>query len=282
MHFKSELISEAWYTLKNYETEDSGDSPAVSVVYFTSNALYWTDDDETVHQRIFVNDRYDYKHYRRRRIKGEAVREIFVRDVTKQWYLNGINSTVDSVQKLAELLKGLTAGTKIITVGNSAGGYAACLYGILLGAEQIFSFSGQFSLKDTAENTDELTEETKALPWFAQYCDLTDLIKDSASSVFFFYPDQAPQDKKQYPLVLDNPNVYMFAMKGKVHGNTVLDYSIPSLLAADTARLKELAGKYRGKSIDPVSFSVQTAGAGRTGYALVYNGIKKIYRKIRY
>ena len=79
-----------------------------------------------------------------------------------------------------------------------------------------------------------------------------------------------------------NPNVYLFAMKGSVHGNTVLDYSIPSLLAADTERLKDLSVKYSGKSIDPVVFSVQTAGLGKTAYALVYDGIKKIYRKIRY
>ena len=282
MDFKSELISEAWHTLKNYEAEDSGESPAVSVVYFTSNALYWTDDDETVHQRIFVNNRYDYRYYRRKKVPGQSVREIFVRDVTKQWYLHGISSSVDSVEKLVGLLKELTAGTKIITVGNSAGGYAACLYGALLGAVQIFSFSGQFSLKDTAENSDELLQETMELPEFMKYCDLTGLIRDSDATVFFFYPDQAPQDKKQYPLVLDNPNVCMFAMKGSVHGSTVLDYSIPSLLAADTAKLKALSVKYRGESIDPVKFSVQTAGAGKTAYALVYDAVKKAYRKIRY
>ena len=282
MEFKSGLIAEAWHTLKNYEVEDSGEHPEVSVVYFTSNALYWTDDDETVRRRVFESNRYDYRHYRRRKIKGQPVREIFVRDVRKQWYLGGISSTVDSAEKLAVLLKELTAGTKIITVGNSAGGYAACLFGALIGAEQIFSFSGQFSLKDTAENSDELLEETKALPAFEQYCDLTDLISASASPVFFFYPDRAPQDRKQYPLVLDNPNVYLFAMKGSVHGSTVLDYSIPSLLALDAARLKDLSVKYSGRSIDPVFFSVQTAGPGKTAYALVYDGIKKIYRKIRY
>lgn len=133
-------VEKAYDELDNYETEDSGSSVSVSVIYFTSNALYFPDDNETARKRIFEDNRYEYRHYRRKRQAGENVREIFVRDVRKQWYITGISRKYGTVDETAELLKSLTRGTRIITVGTSACGFAACLFGEMLHASDISAF----------------------------------------------------------------------------------------------------------------------------------------------
>ena len=63
----------------------------------------------------------------------------FVRDVYKQWYLKGVNAEIDSIEKLYEFLKAETEGYQIVTVGSSAGGYAAVLFGYLLNATKVLA-----------------------------------------------------------------------------------------------------------------------------------------------
>ena len=41
----------------------------------------------------------------------KAYKHIFVRDVFKQWYLSGINQSIDSPERLIEFLKNETDGT---------------------------------------------------------------------------------------------------------------------------------------------------------------------------
>ena len=52
---------------------------------------------------------------------------IFVRDMWKQWYINGINQKIDSVEKVIEFLRTETENMRVTTVGNSSGGYMATL-----------------------------------------------------------------------------------------------------------------------------------------------------------
>ena len=55
---------------------------------------------------------------------------------------------MNTIPLLLEWLKKETRGYEVYTVGSSAGGYAAVLFGYSLNAERIISFNGQFILYD--------------------------------------------------------------------------------------------------------------------------------------
>jgi hypothetical protein len=72
----------------------------------------------------------------------QPLNRILLRDRTNCWYLNGVNGLGHNVDEtIAELRQRITMmqPSQIICIGESMGGYAAILYGILLGADRIIS-----------------------------------------------------------------------------------------------------------------------------------------------
>jgi hypothetical protein len=75
---------------------------------------------------------------------------ILCRDPYSAWYHNGIGEEASGIRPLAELLRErieeLAPSVKIF-IGNSAGGYAAMLFGHMLEADMVHAFSPQTCLK---------------------------------------------------------------------------------------------------------------------------------------
>jgi len=76
---------------------------------------------------------------------------IFIRDLQQAWYFKGMDvkdfniaakNTDDNFEVLKNILK-REKYSKVIFLGNSMGGYAAILYGILLNVDCVLSFSTQ-------------------------------------------------------------------------------------------------------------------------------------------
>jgi hypothetical protein len=84
------------------------------------------------------------------RLTGEMpVKRLFVRDVRQAWYHRGTPEHGDSIEAVAESLRGLIAShdvERLVTSGNSAGGYAALAFGTMLGADTVLSFAPQTTL----------------------------------------------------------------------------------------------------------------------------------------
>jgi hypothetical protein len=84
---------------------------------------------------------------------GCHINKILVRDSGNAWYhrkIEGLGEHVDETAlRLRELVRDI-APSKIITIGQSMGGYAAIMYGLLLNARQIISF-GPLSFLDTEQ-----------------------------------------------------------------------------------------------------------------------------------
>jgi pimeloyl-ACP methyl ester carboxylesterase len=77
-------------------------------------------------------------------LKRYAVNKWFVRDLHKFMYLRGIDDSLDSVKKLASRLKKMMRAygpEKTIFIGNSSGGYAAILYGLLTRPDDVLAFA---------------------------------------------------------------------------------------------------------------------------------------------
>jgi hypothetical protein len=71
---------------------------------------------------------------------------VYIRDLTHQWYLNdlpGVGSGVDEIARFLKKLIDEVKPSKVVCLGASAGGFAAILYGVLIGANRIIGFSPQ-------------------------------------------------------------------------------------------------------------------------------------------
>jgi len=72
--------------------------------------------------------------------------KIYLRDLHAAWYhlgLQGLTRTVDETAELLGRCIDEQAPERVVTIGNSAGGYAAILFGALLKADAVLAFVPQ-------------------------------------------------------------------------------------------------------------------------------------------
>lgn len=138
----SKLVKSAWKN-KNYiiQTDDSVNTKKCAI-YFSSNAIYYPDTEVAFFERIIKRDSYEW--YGKR--VSDASKHIFVRDVFKCWYVKGINEEYCDIFKLTEFLKKETEGYDVVTIGSSAGAYAAIICGSLLHSKMVYAFNPQIKL----------------------------------------------------------------------------------------------------------------------------------------
>jgi hypothetical protein len=87
--------------------------------------------------------------------QGGWINRVLVRDPVNAWYHRGVPGLGSHVDEVAATLRSLVAAIRpssLTTVGQSAGGYAAILFGMLLGAGRIVAF-GPLSHLDPDEAT---------------------------------------------------------------------------------------------------------------------------------
>jgi pimeloyl-ACP methyl ester carboxylesterase len=77
------------------------------------------------------------------------VKRLFVRDLRHAWYHLGIPGLGSTISAVGTSLKQLIASQQVdrlVTVGSSAGGYAALVFGTLLGADRVLCFAPQTTI----------------------------------------------------------------------------------------------------------------------------------------
>lgn len=227
----------------------------ICIIFFSSNGLYYPNTIPEFEKTVIQEDRYEWEnHLSDRRIRDYAGKAILVRDVYKQWYVKGISSAQDRVETVKELLSQLVEGYRIITVGSSSGGYAAVLFGLKLGAERIFTFSGQFSIENEVDDYFWLSRY-KDDKITSKYYTLFGLLKDNEEiPLYYFYPAKCKQDIEQYDMVKGEHNLYAFAIDCDQHGKTLKNEDfIPVLIMSDQDMIKHYE-QYKGILIDKENF----------------------------
>lgn len=258
-----EIVRNFFDKNKNYIIEYS-DTGEFCIIYFSSNGIYFPNDEKTFKSEIIEKNRYEWYNTR---IKN-ARKHIFVRDIYKQWYVNGINRKLDGVESLLAFLKTETAGCKIITIGSSSGGYAAALFGCLLNATAVFAFSAQFSLFFLLHDENERVKNPLIVKYSicedkSKYYDLTELIKDSNLPVFYFFPIGSGEDVEQHELISEIENVYAFRIVDDVHGVPITYASLSATINSDVRKLFKLNQKFRNKHISPEQYEIAIIGIGK-------------------
>ena len=258
-------IWERAYSLKNYIVEDINTNSKVCVIYFSSSSIYYPNDEATMEEKILKRDYYEWRRYP---IYG-AGRLIFVRDVAKQFYIYGISQNCPTIEKLILLLKKLTNGYEIITIGSSAGGYMAALAGALLNASVVFCFSGFFSLSHVNQEVWYLLKKEQGNNIYNQYYEIAQFMEKAQNTTFFYImpglsKDEVNNDYVQYDFGKDLSNVYTFKMKEKQHGVCMYPYVLKEYINTNAEKLKNISQNEREKLISKWKMSVYILGVKKS------------------
>ena len=249
----------------NYEIIDFNNGDNRCFVFFSSHGLYYPNTEAEFLRTVIARNRFEWRQH----LPRFAGRAVLVRDVTKQWYLEGINGTINTIDKLAGFLTERTKGREVICVGSSAGGYAATLLGCLLNASHVFNFSGQYSLLHLLENEDDRALNPTLIRYehtgkYRKYFSIYDLVTSAGTPVFYFFPAKCNEDVVQSKLVDAAESVYKFKFDCDSHGSTCLYENYRYLFAKSKEELKKLHEECDGAVLSPLEFSVKACGYART------------------
>lgn len=240
---ENEMLLQA-YQKENYQCIDTGVVSDICYIFFSSNGLYYPDTKEVFEEQILQKDRYEWKWVvKNSQILNIAGRIIYVRDIYKRWYTKGINTKTDTIEKTIELLKKLTDGYRVITVGSSAGGYMAVLTATKLKAKFCINFSGQYVISRELCNP---------------YTDISGLLKKYTGSVFYFFPAHCEDDIKQYNFIKNINCVNSFLFNEKKHASTMLTGNMSYIIDKSESELLQLCKVYTQHEISKLDFLFKT------------------------
>jgi len=273
----SEVVTHYYNNESNYliEYDSNNDSENYCAIYFSSNDIYYPNTESTFIKNIIEQNKYEW--YKTR--IPYACKHIFLRDIKKQWYLTGINSDVSNPMLLFEFLHKETLGHNIITVGSSAGGYAAVLYGSLLKAKMVFTFNGQFELNSLLTNSnpmiDPLIFSLSNDKEIRRYYNLANFMNKECM-IFYFYSNKSKWDIKQYEHIkFENINIISFNTNH--HGIPFLKIALPELFKKSEKNLL----KYCLKKQHPLIFTLYLCGFSKTFYGLFQQSLHSIKKRLR-
>lgn len=253
------VVRAYWETEPNYliEYDQTCGSRAYCAIYFCSNDIWYPHTEEIFRKRIVEKNFFEWYRCRIRK----AYKHIFVRDVFKQWYLSGINAEVCSHDKMAEWLKAETQGYKVITVGSSAGGYAAALFAQRLDADYALCFNAQFSLKD---------EIAKSSPTCAPLLYYSNgllangggniLNMNSVVPLYYVFSNRSHWDVMQHRNTTGFSNVRCIEFKSAKHGIPFLKVALPRFINRTPAELDAMSRCVHS----PLWFTIKCVGLYRT------------------
>ena len=272
------LARKAYNELDNFliEYDTTSDvSKKICAIYFSGHSIYYPNTEVALNNNIFIKNRFEW--YRQR--VPEATKHIFVRDIHKQWYLSGINISLNSPELLLSFLRNETVGYEIVCIGSSAGGYAALLYGSLLNAKVIHAFSPRIYM----QSLDTTSDESKNPLYFRlknttrkKYFDISQFIISSKAEIYCYYPIYSNLDKLQLNHIYNsrmehNENFHLIKFKTKKHGvpfpKIALDRIISITYPISITQKVQI----------PIFFSIKQVGLVKTLQGIL-NQIKKYIR----
>ena len=262
--FDLPVMLETYATSRNYEIVEPGCEEAPCFIFFSSHGIYYPNTTEEFERSIIRANRFEWKRHAPR----DGGKKIFVRDVTKQWYLNGISAEHDSVERVTGLLREQTRGRRVVCAGSSAGGYAAVLFGCLLGASHVFSFSGQFSLWHLLENERDRSLNPTLTRYknddsLKKYFSILDLAGSSATPVFYLYPSRCAEDVLQSRLTQRVESVHAFAFDSSEHAVTCAASDYTHLFSLPLSQLLKLHDQCGDAVLSQFAFSGRVVGLHR-------------------
>ena len=245
------------------------------VIYFSSNEIYYPNTVSSFQYSIIEKDRYEWTY---NKIKN-AFKHIFVRDLQKQWYIGGINSRMNNPDKLLDFLKTETEGYLVYTVGSSAGGYAALLYGSLLNVKRVYAFNAQLNLFETIRtsnsNKDPIIFDNLDNVELNKFYNLSYFLNNDID-YYYFQSCKSKVDVNQYFSLPENATRKLksiFFLTSN-HGFPFLRINLPYILSFDKKRLDSLVNQ----KFSLIPFSISLIGFLPT-FKFIFKALFDRYKK---
>lgn len=263
-----ECVEDAYSRLQNYRIDYASDKKNSVAIYVSSNGIYFPNTVDCFTNLIFNKDRYELTRLKVKR----ADKHIFIRDLHKHWYVEGINSTINSVDKLVDWLKKEVEGySEIIVIGISAAGYLATLLGVQLKASIIFDMNGSWNITMKPALKKLFEEKNENL---IKYQTIATKEYDQ-NNVFYFVSLHSPLDIEQIAYLKDFTNIHWIKFVNSHHGVPFLKCALPRILNMTYDELLKLK---KGRHY-PILFEIRYAGLFPTIKELFITLKKKLLRK---
>ncbi len=235
----------------NYKVIDNPHAaePDLAVIYFSSVGLF----SEKNYQTRLENDYYEFHRNRVER----AGRHIYIRDVALAVYTIGINPQINSIPKVLELLKELTAGYRVVTLGVSGGGYMAMLAGTYLHADYAVSFSGVVHYDHVYEYFTALPDWIDWRPGYEEFHNIVDRIKDGGLDIFQFDAGRCQSDIDNAVLMQPVKGTRLINVDYPVHAGQVDAPAVGQIINMTKPQLLKLFEHFKGRLISKRALNFQ-------------------------
>ena len=150
------------------------------------------------------------------------VNKIYLRDLNQTWYHSGLPGISDNIEESASFLRRKideSNANKVVVFGNSMGGYAAIVFGVLIKADIVHAFSPQTFINDA----DYI--RSKRQVWYVHnnfsdtYFDLSAVIHSHRDlpELHLYYDSTNELDKEHAMRLKSSPNVALHSFCGGGH-----------------------------------------------------------------
>ncbi len=92
--------------------------------------------------------------------ENTSFNKLFLRDIKQNWYLNGLQNNTNNLKETIDLLKKLITHKKykkVVSLGDSSGGFAAILFGNLLNFQKVIAFNPQTIISELHDKDISIT-----------------------------------------------------------------------------------------------------------------------------
>jgi hypothetical protein len=246
------------------------------VIYFSSNEIYYPNTFGAFEYTILKSDKYEWK----RNKFTNAKKHIFLRDIHKQWYLSGINDKLNNPEKVLDFLRNETIGYRIYTVGSSAGGYGALLFGNLLECDRVYAFNAQLNLNVTIKNSNRLIDpilfEIQNDIYWCKYLNIGNFLTYKTEN-YYFQSCYSRLDIKQFEGINTEAKskINIIRFQTSNHGFPFLRINLKNVLQFSSNDLNQ----YVNKTIHPLIFSIKLISLFPTLFFLTKSLIDRYQKK---
>lgn len=173
-------------------------------------------------------DRFSFRSW----YEGQGINRLFIRDHFGLWYHAGLKGRTYGIADTAAYLRGFCDArgfSRITVVGMSSGAYAALLFGTLIGADTIQSFSPRTRLYPDAEDhaerdrhgvlgsLQELDQRADGEEEYRDLKDFFDVVPIEADSCTIHYDPENALDRFHAERLADVPGLTLTQHPGSGH-----------------------------------------------------------------